>query len=28
MNNHAIDALRYFALNELPITNKGIYRLR
>lgn len=28
MNNHSIDALRYFALNELNITNKGIYRLR
>lgn len=28
MNNHCIDALRYFALNELNITNKGIYRLR
>jgi phage terminase large subunit len=28
MNNHAVDALRYFALNQLPISNKGIYRLR
>jgi phage terminase large subunit len=28
MNNHSIDALRYFGLNELNITNKGIYRLR
>lgn len=27
-NNHAIDALRYFALNEMPISNKGVYRLR
>lgn len=28
LNNHTIDALRYFALNEMPISNKGIYRLR
>lgn len=28
MNNHAIDALRYFALNKLQINKKGIYRLR
>jgi phage terminase large subunit len=27
-NNHAIDALRYFALNRLQISNKGMYRLR
>lgn len=27
-NNHTIDALRYFALNKLQISKKGIYRLR
>jgi phage terminase large subunit len=27
-NNHIIDALRYFALNKLQISKKGIYRLR
>jgi phage terminase large subunit len=27
-NNHAIDALRYYALNKLQINKKGIYRLR
>lgn len=27
-NNHILDAFRYFALNELQISNKGIYRLR
>lgn len=27
-NNHSIDALRYFALNELQISNKGIYTFR
>jgi phage terminase large subunit len=27
-NNHCIDALRYFALNKLQISHKGIYRLR
>lgn len=27
-NNHAIDALRYFALNELRVSNKGMYAFR
>ena len=27
-NNHRIDAFRYFGLNHLQISNKGIYRLR
>lgn len=27
-NNHAIDALRYFAMNELQVSNKGIYTFR
>lgn len=27
-NNHAIDALRYFAMNELQVTKKGIYTFR
>ena len=27
-NNHTIDALRYFALNELQVSNKGIYTFR
>ena len=27
-NNHSIDALRYFALNELKTSNKGIYSFR
>lgn len=27
-NNHSLDALRYFALNELQISNKGIYTFR
>ena len=26
--NHAIDALRYFALNELKVSNKGLYTFR
>lgn len=28
LNNHSIDALRYFGLNELHVTNKGIYSFR
>lgn len=28
LNNHSIDALRYFGLNELNVTNKGIYSFR
>jgi len=27
-NNHAIDALRYFAMNQLQISNKGLYSFR
>ena len=27
-NNHTIDALRYFAMNELQVSNKGIYNFR
>lgn len=27
-NNHAIDALRYFALNRLQMTKKGLYQFR
>jgi phage terminase large subunit len=27
-NNHAIDALRYYAMNELQISNKGLYSFR
>jgi phage terminase large subunit len=27
-NNHTIDALRYFAMNELQVSNKGIYTFR
>jgi phage terminase large subunit len=27
-NNHAIDALRYFAMNELQVTKKGVYTFR
>ncbi len=27
-NNHSIDALRYFAMNELQVSNKGIYVFR
>jgi phage terminase large subunit len=27
-SNHAIDALRYFALNELRVSNKGLYSFR
>ncbi len=27
-NNHSLDALRYFALNELQISNKGLYSFR
>ena len=27
-NNHSLDALRYFALNELQISNKGLYTFR
>lgn len=28
INNHAIDALRYFAMNELQVSNKGLYSFR
>ncbi len=28
MFNHCLDAVRYVALNELALNNKGVYKLR